>query len=372
MSWLERILLNAVAKARIREAKLKHHTKTNADRATRDWWEGIVSFETVGHDSPPPDRHGKPAQSYEQHLNARIKQSQAAGIELLLPRLCDRYKLSVFERQTMVLAIAPEIHRRYGDLCGYLTGSAGLPTVDLALRLFCRDDLAWRQGRSQLVSGALVTEGFLLPIVSPVQSFLQQPLKLNPHLVSDLMSDLGTGLSFEGCSASQQVRITPITFGSMLLPAKLKTQINRITTTLKTLVPSGQALVFTGLDRLLVTPDCWSAFYGTIAQTMEMQPEQLDLESVDLRSVVTRWQCSMPDADSPRLLVIRSAHLLLSRHSLLSRAEKIKFIGEIRSAYKLVVLDLLYPMALEQVWRSWISDSISFPIERRKSNLNGP
>jgi hypothetical protein len=381
MSWLERILLNAVAKARIQEAKLNRHAKTNADRATRDWWEGIVSFEKGGYDSPPPARPATPVQSYQQQLDSRIKQSQAAGIDLVLPRLCDRYNLSLFERQAMLLAIAPEIHRRYGELCGYLAGSAGLPTVDLALRLFCRDDQAWRQGRSQLLSGTLVTEGFLLPVMAsapPVQSFLQQPLKLNPHLVSDLMGDLGrSGRGFDGWShpAMTLPRVGPIVLGETLLPTKLKTQMTRTvtwtTTKLKTIVTS-QALMFTGLDRLLVEPDCWSTFYGTIAQNLAMQPEQLDLDSVDLRSILTRWQNSLPienaikNTDTPKLLVIRSAQVLLSRHCLLSRTEKIKFIAQIRSVYKLVLLELPYPIAIEQVWRSWILDTVSFPIDSRK------
>jgi hypothetical protein len=366
MSWLERILLNAVAKARIQEAKLNRHAKTNADRATRDWWEGIVSFEKVGYDSPPPARRVNPDQSYQQQLDSRIKQSQAAGIELVLPRLCDRYNLSLFERQTILLAIAPEIHQRYGELCGYLAGSAGLPTVDLALRLFCRDDQAWRQGRSQLLTGALVTEGFLLPVISSAQSFLQQPLKLNPYLVSDLV---GSGPRFEGCS--DPAMITPIVFGETLLPTKLKTQMTRTTTKLKTIV-SSQALIVIGLDRLLIEPNDWSTFYGTIAQKMAMQPEQIDLDSLDLRSILTRWQSSMPiattieESDTPKLLVIRSAQVLLSRHGLLSRVEKIKFMTQVRSVYKLVLLELPYPMAIEQVWRSWILDSISLPIDGRK------
>ncbi len=382
MSWLERILLNAVAKARIQEAKLNRHAKTNADRATGDWWEGIVSFEKVGYDSPPPARRVNSDQSYQQQLDSRIKQSQAAGIELMLPRLCDRYNLSLFERQTILLAIAPEIHRRYGELCGYLAGSAGLPTVDLALRLFCRDDQAWRQGRSLLLTGALVTEGFLLPVMSSTsstQSFLQQPLKLNPHLVSDLLGDLVSDVDmlarrFDGWSdpamTSPIVRPTlrppvrPIVLGETLLPTKLKTQMTRTTAKLKTIV-SSQALIITGLDRLLIEPDNWSTFYGTIAQKMAMQPEQIDLDSLDLRSILICWQSSMPiattieESDTPKLLVIRSAQVLLSRHSLLSRAEKMKFITQVRSIYKLVLLELSYPMAIEQVWRSWILDSIS-------------
>ena len=107
---------------------------------------------------------------------------------------------------------------------------------------------------------------------------------------------------------------------------------------------------------------------------MAMQPEQIDLDSLDLRSILTCWQSSMSIAttveqsDTPKLLVIRSAQVLLSRHSLLSRVEKTKFITQVRSVYKLVLLELPYPMAIEQVWRSWILDSISLPIDGRKTN----
>ncbi|MCY7408280.1 MAG: hypothetical protein LH631_13155, partial [Alkalinema sp. CAN_BIN05] len=241
-----------------------------------------------------------------------------------------------------------------------------------------------------------VTEGFFLPVMSsafPTQSFLQQPLNLNPHLVSDLVCDLvtdlgGAGLRFHGYSNPAMTMpivlpivlpiVVPIILSGTLLPTKLKTQMTRTvtwtTTKLKTIV-SSQALIFTGLDRILIEPDCWSTFYATIAQEMAMQPEQLDLDSLDLRSILTCWQNSMPiqnpieDTHTPKLLVIRSAQALLSRHSLLTRAEKIKFVAQVQSVYKLVLLELPYPIAIEQVWRSWILDTVSFPIDGRKTNI---
>ena len=145
--------------------------------------------------------------------------------------------------------------------------------------------------------------------------------------------------------------------------------MTRTTTKLKTIV-SSQALIVTGLDRLLIEPNDWSTFYGTIAQKMAMEPEQINLDSLDLRSILTCWQNLIPieDTHTAKLLVIRSAQVLLSRHGLLSRVEKMKFMTQVRSVYKLVLLELPYPMAIEQVWRSWISDSVSFPIDGRKTN----
>ena len=53
INWLERILLNAAAKMRKTEAATARFAKTKADRATHSWWEGLVTFEKVGYDSPP-------------------------------------------------------------------------------------------------------------------------------------------------------------------------------------------------------------------------------------------------------------------------------------------------------------------------------
>ncbi len=415
MNWLERILLNAVAKARAVEAKTHRHAKTAADRASRDWWIGLMNFEKVGYDSPQPSANSsansggnpganlgaksvanpsaKPAQSYHQQIEARIRQSQAVGVQLVLPELCDRYGLSLFERQAVLLAIAPEVHRRYGELCGYLSGqgavgqiagqvagqaighAAGLPTVDLALRLFCRDDQAWRLGRSQLLSGPLVTEGLLLPGLLTAQSFLQQPLKLNPYWVSELLGG-GSGDGVSGVAQVVETIVEPPVSPIALIPtpetklsAKLKTQVKRTTNQLKTLPNLGYGLLCIGLDRLTgpdFSPDSedWAGFYAAIAKTMKMQPYSLDLAVLNLRDLSPILQGVPIAAESPKLLVIRSANRLLSRNSSLNQVEKVQVIRQLRSDYAVVLLEVPHPIALEQVWRSWIRESLTFPLSK--------
>ena len=191
INWLERILLNAAAKMRKTEATTARFAKTKADRATHSWWEGLVTLEKVGYDSPPVSAAPQ-SLTYQQQIDRRITASQTQGIALALPALCDRHNLSLFEKQTILLALAPEVHRRYGELCGYLTGHDGvsLPNVDLALRLFCRDDRTWRQRRSQLQSGPLLQHTILLPCDRRDQSFLESPLKLSPSIVNTLLAAL--------------------------------------------------------------------------------------------------------------------------------------------------------------------------------------
>lgn len=510
MTWLERILLNAVAKARATEAKVNRHTKTPADRASRDWWEGLMNFEKVGYDSPPP-LNPKPTQSYQQQLEARIQESQAAGVSLVLPMLCDRYELSLFERQTVLLAIAPEVHRRYGELCGYLSGQGkqGLPTVDLALRLFCRDDQAWRLGRSQLLTGALVTEGILIPFLLPSQSFLQQPLKLNPHWVSELLGAqsirgsveravgqsvahtaghaAGRAVGREGlepfpapsaeCSSFPDPSFPDLTLTDLkptdLKPTDLKplnvkalpivslrslvasdvsnvssasnisstsnissassapdsrdvsddrldvsslhvssppqstqppknisaqipdfisSQCQQTITRLSAIPWTGQAVLCIGLDRLLACQSenssalSWHDFYGSIAKTLNLEPHHLDLTFLNLSDFnLLEWsnlshdralsqglshpEPELTDSDQPasQLLIIQSAHLLLRRKASLTRLEKVKFIEQMRSRYRLILLDSAYPIALEQVWRSWIQTTIALPCKPVRS-----
>lgn len=399
MNWLERILLNAVAKARAVEAKTNRHAKTAADRASRDWWMGLMNFEKVGYDSPSPTANPsansgassgvKPSQSYHQQLEARIRQSQAVGVQLVLPELCDRYGLSLFERQAVLLAIAPEVHRRYGELCGYLSGQmsqvsgvsvglVGLPTVDLALRLFCRDDQAWRLGRSQLLSGPLVTEGLLVPGLLATQSFLQQPLKLNPYWVSELLGGVvGDGVAGDGVAgdgvmgnvsgAIGERPVSPIVAipsTERTLSAKLKMQVKRTTTRLKTLPHQRSGLLGIGLDRVCSNdPEDWAGFYSAIAKPLKLQPYSLDLAVLNLRDLLPVLK-DVPSSESPKLLVIRSAGRLLSRNAPLTPVEKVQLIRQMRSDYAMVLLEVPYPIALEQVWRSWIQESLTFPLDK--------
>ncbi|NJN20522.1 MAG: hypothetical protein HC812_04110 [Leptolyngbya sp. RL_3_1] len=151
LRWLDRLLMVAIARQRQDAKTVNQVAQGEADKVTSHWWKGIIhlSQPTFYEDGRPPAT-AKKTGSYRQQLEARIQASHRRGTVLALPQLCDRYRLSHFEKNLILLALAPEINRRYGRLYEYLQAEEApwvdLPTVDLCLRLLCRDDDAWQQG----------------------------------------------------------------------------------------------------------------------------------------------------------------------------------------------------------------------------------
>ena len=350
INWLERILLNAAAKMRKTEATTARFAKTKADRATHGWWEGLVTLEKVGYDSPPPRSTSPKSLPYQQQLDLRITASQNQGISLALPILCDRYNLSLFEKQTILLALAPEVHRRYGELCGYLTGHdcVSLPNVDLALRLFCRDDRTWRQSRSQLQSGLLIQHAILMPSLipsSPHQSFLESPLKLFPDIINTLLAETPTSYP----SLSPQF---PILNSQFSIPPSFLRALNRLQSAPASSI--AQCAQWVGLDRTLSSPEKIN-LYHHLAAALNLSIVILDLATLtdDDHMQILKLSLSSPHPSS--LLVVTSAQRWLSRSGTLNAVQTHRLIQKFSTAYAWIIFDLPYPIALSQVWRSWIT-----------------
>lgn len=171
LNWLERLLLTAVARQRKDTKTIERISQTKADRVTSHWWKGVVNFEEViASDSPADRRKSAPTASYQQQLDARIQASWQKGIGLALPILCDRLELNVFEKNAILIALAPEVHRRYAQMYGYLqTGedTPERPTIDLVLRLLCRTDAEWRIARSSFLSSSRLMQSGLITVEEP-------------------------------------------------------------------------------------------------------------------------------------------------------------------------------------------------------------
>lgn len=75
------------------------------------------------------------------------------------------------------MALAPEVSRRYGKLYNFLqeahqSSASGLPTVDLLLRLLCRNDGEWRSARLAFAADATLVQRDILRLpTSSTESF---------------------------------------------------------------------------------------------------------------------------------------------------------------------------------------------------------
>jgi len=195
-NWLDRVLRLAVAKRQREKKAIDRVAKTPGDRASSDWWKGLVTLDTtVGRDEMgklevfPPKSEGL---TYQQQLEQKIQASHEQGIILGLPMLCDRAALSLFEKYLVLASLAPEVNHRYSRLYQYLQEDrdSDLPTVDLILRLFCRGDRQWTQARMSLTSTSVLTQLGLVEFCPPdSETLLKSRVKLVPNLINYLLAD---------------------------------------------------------------------------------------------------------------------------------------------------------------------------------------
>jgi hypothetical protein len=198
LNWLDRLLASAIARQRKDTKEIERVSKARIDQITSHWWKGLIQVDgAIASDSPAemPRRHTSSMVNYQQRLEVRVQASQQRGIVLGLPALCQRLNLSTFEKNLLLFALAPEISRRYGRIYNFLQdtdhpGASGLPTIDLILRLLCRNDDEWRSARLSLTSQAklLQHEIVVLPQLA-TESFLSHPVKLAATIAEYLLAD---------------------------------------------------------------------------------------------------------------------------------------------------------------------------------------
>ena len=248
LNWLDRILVMAVGRHRRDLKETESMTRNARDRVTRHWWKGIITLDqspnydeyrpgavretfypgspahnpspqtppsqtppsngNLGINVPAPSstpaesRHNlgngftpptpPPAPSYQDQLAARLQASRHQGILLGLPALQERLGLTLFEKNLVLLSLAPEVNRRYSRLYGVLQESdqSERPLVDLAFKLFCRNDQEWQAARIRLGTRSPLTQyGFLSFVNESDQPLLTQTLKLTAPLVNFLLAE---------------------------------------------------------------------------------------------------------------------------------------------------------------------------------------
>jgi SpoVK/Ycf46/Vps4 family AAA+-type ATPase len=97
-----------------------------------------------------------------------------------LRRLADAYGLSVFELNVLLVALAPELDRRYEQVYAYLQDdlTRKRPTADTALSLLCRDASAKLARRAHFAPDSALVRHALLRLIPDAE---QQPTPLLAH-----------------------------------------------------------------------------------------------------------------------------------------------------------------------------------------------
>lgn len=399
LHWLERLLMSTVAKQQKEAREIERVARSKADRATSHWWKGIINAEG----SIAYDEYRKPVgKTHYQQIDLQIQASRQQGVALALPNLRDRLNLSLFEKNVVLLSLAPEVNRRYSQLYRYLQGegaSSDLPTLDLALRIFCKSDQEWRTARNHLINKSRLTRYRLLRLLpSPDNIMLNSPLQLTDRLVNYLLSDQPTlqGLDavLKACittptdplsvASAQPLTLQPKPTEAPAMPL-LQQQITRSTwadlvlpePTLTALKQLGQQIqgYRNAVQQWNLSTD-WNApgllvlltgdrsrsqqlAASALAADLEAPWYRLDLAAID--SVDYASALAEISEAAPTVLLIQSAELWLKRSTLLSRSLLQQFFTERQAQTAITLLAVAQPAAVYSHWRALLPQSIDFP-----------
>lgn len=406
LHWLERLLMAAVAKQRKETKEVDRISQSKADRATSHWWKGIITPEgSVSYDEYRQPSGAK--DSYNDQLQAQIQASQKQGVLLALPTLRDRLDLTPFEKNVVLMSLAPEVNRRYGRLYRYLqgednAGKSDLPTLDLVLRLLCKTDQDWRLARNHLISNSRLTRYKLLTFLpSAENTLLNCPLKLSQSLVNYLLADHPTvraldsclnGLTISSSAAAPSVDSPPAStplvkkvadpepvwlsqsvighdWSNLVLPTASLTALQALSQQIlgwrkaeqlwhistETVTPRGFIVLLIGTAG---TGKTLAA--ATLASSLSTPLFQVDLASIeptDYSNLLTEM-----NQLAPTVLLIQSAELWLRRSSLLPIPQLQQFWTECRQRSALTLLSVTQPAAVQVHWQRQLDRQIHFPL----------
>lgn len=200
LSWLERLLMLAVARKRKELKDINRVAHNRGDRVTSHWWQGLISVSTRAYDEGPPPQKSTTSSDgkvlgYQKQMELRIRASKAQNIALGLPELRSQLRLSLFEKNALLMALAPEVNLRYSRLYHFLqTGEENqrgtLPTVDLMLRILCRNEAERRLALTLLNSpNSLIHRGVLQRVMPEPHTLLGSYLQVTPDWARHLLAD---------------------------------------------------------------------------------------------------------------------------------------------------------------------------------------
>ncbi len=423
LNWLDRLLATAVAHQRKEVKEVDRIARSRADRVTSHWWKGLINVEgAIAGDSPADTsrRRTSSKTSYQQQMDARIQASHQAGIILGLPTLCQRLSLSPFEKNLVVMALAPEVSRRYGKLYNYLqeteqSWASGLPTVDLILRLLCRTDAEWRLSRLAFAATSpLIRYGVVTLPSNQTEPFLSHPVKLPDAFVEFLLAEIPAAPALE---TLLQQKPTEPTFAEPVLSLELWQPEAAIAPTPVPLDPEGEltALQLTDPWSRLVLPESlmaslhhlsdrlryskqvdqdWKFQHGLAGQTMNpgtiallvgargtgktsaaaaiAQSAQVSLLCIDpaaLSVAESQQRLQELSVQMPSVLLVKSAQVWFGRSSQVPSEILHRFLQARQQNYTITLLCIEQPYFMRHLWRQQMHLILEFPRPNQKSRL---
>jgi hypothetical protein len=364
LAWLDRLLMVAVSRQKREVQELDDFALSGEDRVTRHWWKGIISFTgQPGYDNARPPKAPRNSGSYAQQLEARIVASQQQGVVLALPQLRDRLQLTRFEKNVLLLTLAPEVNQRFGRLYSYLQyqhdeSDWDLPTVDLCLRLLCKNDQEWRRSRPLIAPNSRLLSLGLVEWVSPEDTtLLSRHLRLTDTLLTYLLAEAPEDTLLESWPTASapspaQVTTTPQhQWTDLVLPTPQLTQ-------LKTVAAAGA-----GTMVLLAGP---SGTGKTLAAQVLATDLNLPLVTVDLSTIAPDAEDNLPTLDdlaqmSPCVLLLKQASYWFGRNPTVDITRVQSWVVQRRQQPGLTLLSSAHLQSVRPSWRQAMTGSIEFP-----------
>lgn len=414
LNWLERVLMLAVARQRKETKEVERIVQSRADRVTSHWWKGLVVLEegtaydegsqrkTLNRDSLVPHKG-----NYQQQLEARIEASQKQGIVLGLPALRQRLGLTVLEKNLLLMGLAPEVNRRYARIYSYLQGSdlpsdprldlwkalqspgpfrgyTELPTVDLALRILCRNDAEWRSSRDCLTHSCLLQLGFLELVSQGEETLLTRRIKLQTSLVDYLLAErlqpdrLEQLVQNHSGKTAQNYSGHPQYFQSCCeIPEASPSKASKLSSSLlqsaqSVLAEMSQQWLSERGQILLLIGQSESADHilaRTIAQSLDCPLNIANLALIP----AAEYEAFLQEIQElqPQGMLLQSAQLWLGRSSPLTPAQISQFLAQRKQTTGITLLTMPFRLPIQFYWRQGIDQVLELPAVSRSRRRRG-
>ncbi|MEM8805703.1 MAG: AAA family ATPase [Cyanobacteria bacterium P01_G01_bin.38] len=369
LNWLERLLMLTLARQRQNSKGINRVARNPGDQASSHWWQGLITVNSCAYDEGPPPKRKAPqgkAQSYQQQLDARVQASEARGIWLAVPGLKKRLKLSLFEKNLVLLTLAPEVHLRYGRLYHYLqTGedspAGALPTVDLALRLLCRNDLDRQRARTFLAKNSALVGRQIIRCVSPEpRTLLATHLQLdadwanyllaeqpNPSRLTQLLTRSISPQGLELTSAPDPSDKVP--WDALIVPPVVKSQLQIVTQQVRP-DRSGQTVLLLGENGTGKTTAA-----RAIATALDHPLHIIDLSAASPET----WLTQLDALRQRSLVLVKSAQKWFGRQTVMESARLTQWLNQPGG---LVLLAVRYRHSVRASWRQRIDAIVELPV----------